>query len=69
MRHRIFLQEASKTLKDGGYVFVYTRLKSQNARNIWGCFFPKFTEKEKRLYDLSNVEIWIDKPLELICIA
>jgi SAM-dependent methyltransferase len=30
----IFLEEASKTLKDEGYVFVYTRLKSQNARNI-----------------------------------
>jgi SAM-dependent methyltransferase len=58
----IFLEEASKTLKDEGYVFVYTRLKSQNARNIWGRFFPKFTEKEKRLYDLYNVEIWIDKP-------
>ena len=48
-------------MRNKGYVFAYTRLKIQNARNIWGRFFPKFTEKEKRLYDLNNMEIWIDK--------
>ena len=31
-----FLQQAARIVKDGGYVFVYTRLRSQNARNIWG---------------------------------
>jgi SAM-dependent methyltransferase len=57
----MFLNQAAKSLQKGGYVFVYTRLKSQNARNIWGRFFPGFKEKEKRLYDLSRVEEWIDR--------
>lgn len=56
-----FLNQAGEALKVGGYVFVYTRLKSQNMRNIWGCFFPGFSEKEDRLYNLSQIEKWIDK--------
>ena len=56
-----FLNQAREALKVGGYVFVYTRLKSQNMRNIWGCFFPGFSEKEDRLYSLSQIEKWIDK--------
>jgi SAM-dependent methyltransferase len=56
-----FLNQADRALKEGGYVFVYTRLKSQNMRNIWGKFFPEFVEKEDRLYDLSQIEEWINK--------
>ena len=56
-----FLNQAGKALKEGGYVFVYTRLKSQNRRNIWGKFFPGFVEKENRLYDLVQIEEWSDK--------
>ena len=56
-----FLNQAGRALKEGGYVFVYTRLKSQNMRNIWGKFFPKFVEKEDRLYDLSQIEKWTNK--------
>ena len=55
-----FLNQAGKALKEGGYVFAYTRLKSQNMRNIWGKYFPKFAEKEDRLYDLSQIERWTD---------
>ncbi len=57
----VFLDQASSRLKSGGYIFVYTRLLSQNARNIWGRFFPKFTEKETRFYDLGQIEAWINQ--------
>lgn len=56
-----FLQQASSSLKDRGYVFVYTRLRSQNARNIWGRFFPGFYEKERRLFRMSHIEAWMDR--------
>jgi SAM-dependent methyltransferase len=56
-----FLNQAGMALIEGGYVFVYTRLKSQNMRNIWGRFFPGFVEKESRLYDLIQIEEWSDK--------
>ncbi len=56
-----FLEQAAQAVKSSGHVFVYTRLKSQNARNIWGRFFPGFQEKETRLYDLGCVESWTDR--------
>jgi len=52
---RGFLQESSRLLKPGGYAFIYTRLRSQNARTIWGQFFPKFTKKENRLYEMDEL--------------
>ena len=55
-----FLNQAGRALKGRGYLFVYTRLKSQNMRNIWGKFFPEFIEREDRLYDLSQIEEWIN---------
>lgn len=55
-----FFNQAGRALKDRGYLFVYTRLKSQNMRNIWGKFFPEFIEREDRLYDLSQIEEWIN---------
>lgn len=51
-----FLNEAARILKTGGKVFVYTRLKSQNATNIWGMYFPSFLDKENRLYELEELE-------------
>ena len=49
-----FFHETSRVLRDGGYLFIYTRLRSQNKRNIWGKFFPEFHQKERRLYELSE---------------
>lgn len=49
-----FLYECSRLLTEDGYVFIYTRLRSQNRRNIWGRMFPGFAEKEKRLYELDE---------------
>ncbi len=56
-----FLDKAAATLKNGGYVFIYTRLRSQNARSIWGRLFPGFCEKETRLYSLADIESWKDE--------
>jgi len=51
-----FLKEAFRVLKDTGHLFIYTRLRSQNKKNIWGIHFPGFHEKEKRLYELNELE-------------
>lgn len=51
-----FLKEASRALKDRGHLFIYTRLRSQNSRNIWGRYFPRFNEKETRLHELGELE-------------
>ena len=51
-----FLREALRVLKGEGYLFIYTRLRSQNSRNIWGTYFPLFNEKETRLYELNEIQ-------------
>jgi len=58
---RLFLNKAARTLTEGGYVFIYTRLQSQNATSIWGRYFPEFAERETRLYRLSDIEGWKDE--------
>lgn len=60
-RIRQFLKESSRILKDGGYLFIYTRLRSQNRRNIWGKYFPLFNEKETRLYELNELKSLLRK--------
>jgi len=49
-----FLRDSARILKAGGYIFIYTRLRDQNRRNIWGCHFPMFNQKETRLYTLDR---------------
>ena len=56
-----FLLEAARVLQDGGYLFVYTRLRSQNSRNIWGRFFPSFTSKETRLFEADELKEAVGK--------
>jgi len=51
-----FLNEVSRVLKDGGYLFIYTRLRSQNGTSIWGQHFPLFHQKETRLYELDELK-------------
>ena len=48
-----FLNESARVMKSGGYLFVYTRLREQNEKNIWGQYFPQFHEKETRLYSMD----------------
>lgn len=56
-----FLKEASRALKNNGKLFIYTRLRDQNARTIWGMHFPSFHEKEKRLYELDHLKNIFEK--------
>jgi len=56
-----FLRETARILQDGGYLFAYTRLRSQNSRNIWGRFFHLFTSKETRLYEEDELKDAITK--------
>ncbi len=56
-----FLKETSRVLRENGYLFIYTRLRSQNKKNIWGRFFPGFHEKERRLYELREVKKMLKK--------
>ena len=32
----MFLKKAAKIIRDRGRIFIYTRLRSQNTKNIWG---------------------------------
>ena len=45
-----FLACAATVLRPGGQLFIYTRTPQQNARTIWGRYFPGFTEHEQRLH-------------------
>ncbi len=54
-----FLSESLRSLKDDGHLFIYTRLRNQNSRSIWGEHFPLFTDMENRLYELDELEAHI----------
>src|SRR6266436_3473906 len=45
-----FLAAVARVLRPGGQLFIYTRTPQQNARTIWGRYFPGFTEHERRLH-------------------
>jgi ubiquinone/menaquinone biosynthesis C-methylase UbiE len=55
-----FLRESARVLEGMGYLFVYTRSRSQNSRTIWGRHFPLFASKETRLHELDELEGAID---------
>jgi ubiquinone/menaquinone biosynthesis C-methylase UbiE len=50
-----FLREARRTLKEDGRLYIYTRTREQNGRNIWGRYFPCFHRKEIRLYEMDEL--------------
>lgn len=56
-----FLRKSRDGLAVGGHLFVYTRLPGQNARSIWGRYFPDFTEKETRLLELGEMHRGIEE--------
>jgi SAM-dependent methyltransferase len=45
-----FLTAVARVLAPGGQLFIYTRTPQQNARTIWGRYFPGFTDHEQRLH-------------------
>jgi SAM-dependent methyltransferase len=50
-----FLSAAARVLAPGGQLFIYTRTPQQNARTIWGRYFPGFTEHEQRLHSQAAI--------------
>jgi len=50
-----FAKECNRILKNNGLLFIYTRLKDQNESNIWSKFFPDFSKKENRLFDIQSL--------------
>ena len=56
-----FLAEVFGCLKDDGKVFIYTRLRNQNSRNIWGQHFPLFAAIENRLFEFYELKHHIQK--------
>src|SRR5258705_1848677 len=50
-----FLAAAARVLQPGGQLFIYTRTPQQNARTIWGRYFPGFTEHEQRLHSQATL--------------
>ena len=50
-----FLTAAARVLAPGGQLFIYTRTPQQNARTIWGRYFPGFTEHEQRLHSEAKI--------------
>ena len=51
-----FLSESLRALRTDGHLFIYTRLRSQNSKNIWGEHFPSFAETETRLYEIEELQ-------------
>jgi len=56
-----FLGEVLRSLKDDGHLFIYTRLRNQNSRSIWGLYFPLFSGMENRLYELDELKSHIQE--------
>jgi SAM-dependent methyltransferase len=50
-----FLAEAARVLREGARLFVYTRTPEQNARTIWGRWFPGFATHERRLHSEATL--------------
>jgi hypothetical protein len=50
-----FLTAVAQVLAPGGQLFIYTRTPQQNARTIWGRYFPGFTEHEHRLHSQAAI--------------
>ena len=55
-----FLAAVARVLQPGGRLFVYTRTPQQNARTIWGRYFPGFTEYEQRLHSRAALRAAIE---------
>jgi SAM-dependent methyltransferase len=51
-----FFSESHEILKNDGKLIIYTRLRNQNYRSVWGEHFPLFGDMETRLYELNELE-------------
>lgn len=60
-----FFASVARVLRPGGLLSIYTRTPEQNASTVWGEQFPRFTERETRLYLYERLEQAIDRVSEL----
>lgn len=60
-----FFKETARTLKPYAHAFLYTRTRHQNRRILWGRYFPDFAQKEKRLLELDELKVCLDKNADL----
>lgn len=56
-----FLRIISPALREDGQIFIYTRTPDQNSESVWGKYFPRFNEKETRLFELPKMQKAIDE--------
>jgi SAM-dependent methyltransferase len=61
-----FLAGVARVLRPGGHLFVYTRTPEQNARTIWGQYFPGFTDRERRLHSRGDLLAAVDRTSGLV---
>ena len=63
-----FLRESVRVLREGSFLFIYTRTRTQSMKSIWGKHFPSFNRKESDFYKTEMLESQIDatQGLELI---
>jgi len=64
-----FLAAAARVLRPGGQLFIYTRTPQQNARTIWGRYFPGFTEHEQRLHSQAAIRDAVRRTDGLMMVA
>src|SRR5260370_20212733 len=64
-----FLAAAARVLRPGGQLFIYTRTPQQNARTIWGRYFPGFTEHEQRLHSQAAIRDAVRRTDGLMLVA
>ena len=56
-----FLAEVGRVLRPGGRVIIYTRTPEQNRCTVWGRFFPRFADKEDRLFTERELAAVVDQ--------
>ena len=64
-----FLTSVARVLAPGGQLFIYTRTPQQNARTIWGRYFPGFTEHEQRLHSQAAIRDAVSRTGRLMVVA
>jgi SAM-dependent methyltransferase len=64
-----FLTAVARVLQPDGRLFIYTRTPQQNARTIWGRYFPGFTEHEQRLHSKAAFQDAVQRTDALTMVA
>ncbi|UCG85062.1 MAG: class I SAM-dependent methyltransferase [Gemmatimonadota bacterium] len=56
-----FLAEVGRVLRPDGKLIIYTRTPEQNRRTVWGRLFPRFADKEDRLFTEEELATALDQ--------